>query len=145
VKWTLKAMPTSTGRAALAEEAGEGGRRRRFLRIEGAWDTQVYQWLPASSGLDYLASARLRGRVSPGGDSALYLTILSGSGSVLRGSMQALKKGETPDWQTQALCERAPEGARWVGGGVGSSRQGADDWMEVDSIEIRAAGPAAAP
>lgn len=137
--WTLKAMPTENGRAALAEEtrSGGAGSRRRSIRIEGAWDTQVYQWLPTKPGFVYLATARLKGRSSPGCDAALFLTFLSGGGDVLASWMQSLPKGDAPSWHTGALGDRAPAQAAWVGVGVGCSRQTAGDWMEADSVELR--------
>jgi hypothetical protein len=138
-KWTLKAMPTETGRAMLVERKGGGdlASRGRCLRIEGAWDTQLYQWLAARPGSTYLATARLRGLSSPGCDSALFLTFLSRDGRVLAAWMQALPKGETRQWRTQALCDRAPSQTAWVGIGIGCSRQAADDWMEAGPIELR--------
>ena len=138
-KWTVRAMPTENGRATLVEETGPGtaGSLRRSIRIEGAWDTQVYQWLPAKPGLAYIATARLKGHSSPGGDAALLLTILSGRGDVLASWMQSLPKGDTPSWRTESLGDHAPSQAAWVGVGIGCSRQAADDWMEADSVELR--------
>lgn len=144
-KWELRAMPTENGCAALINEAGAANSGRRAIRIEGAWDTQFYQWIPAHPGNAYLATARLRGRSGPGNSAALYLTFLSGSGDVLGAWMQSLPKGETPDWRTEALCDRAPSKAEWVGVGVGSMRQTAADWMEADSVELRGAEAAHSP
>ena len=138
-RWVLKAMPTEEGRVALVESAGEGAAYslRASIRIEGAWDTQLYQWLQAKRGCAYLATARLRGRSSPGGDAALFLTFLSESGNVLSGSMQSLPKGETSNWRVEALCDRAPPEAKWVGVGIGCARQTTGDWMEANSVELR--------
>jgi hypothetical protein len=137
--WTIRATPTENGRTALVDESrfGEAGPSRRKIRIEGAWDTQVYQWLPAKQGFAYLATARLRGRSSPGGDAALHLTFLSRDGSVLASWMSSLPKGDTPGLRTGALADRAPAHAAWVGVGIGCSRQAAGDWMEADSVELR--------
>jgi hypothetical protein len=137
--WTFRAMPTETGQASLVDEREPGGARlhRRLVRIEGAWDTQFYQWLPAKPGYAYLATARLRGLSSPGDDSALILTFLSGSGSVLGAWTQSLPKGETPRWRVEALCGRAPALAEWVGIGIECERQTPGDWMEADSVELR--------
>jgi hypothetical protein len=145
-KWTLRAMATEEGRVAIVDNESSGADlQRRSVRIEGAWDTQLYQWLPAKPGLAYLATARLRGRTSPGGDASLFLTFLSGTGGVLSGWMQSLPKGDTTGWRTQALCDRAPDRTGWVGIGIGCSRQTAGDWMEADCVEIRSETSATLP
>lgn len=135
--WELRAMPTEGGKVGLVR-AGEDTNARR-LRIESAWDTQLYQWLPISARGGYVATARLRGHSSAGNDSALFLTFLSADGNVA-GSyrMQSLPKGLTEEWRTLALADLAPVGAAWVGVGIGVSRQVAGDWVEVDSVELRA-------
>jgi hypothetical protein len=132
--WEVHAMPTETGSVALLETDGAPS----CLRIEGAWDTQVYQWLPATPGLCYVAIANLRGHSSPGNDSALFLTFLSADRKVLGlHRMQALPKETTREWRTSVLADTAPIGTAWVGVGVGSSRQISGDWFEVSSVTLR--------
>jgi hypothetical protein len=133
--WTLKAMPTETGRAALVDEAGADA-GRRALRIEGAWDTQVYQWMPATSGNNYVGMARLKGRSSAGSDVGLVFTFLSEDGAVLGSAAQSLPKGDTGQWRTLVLAGRAPQHAAWVGLAIGCTRQAAGDWIEADSAEL---------
>ncbi len=145
VKWTSKAMATEHGRAGLVAETdganvSVGPAPRKAFRIEGAWDTQLYQWAPAKPGATYLASARVRGRSSAGADESLVLTFLAVAGQLAGASVQSLPKGDTPRWRLSALGGRAPEGAAWVGVGVASARQAAGDWLEADSIELRAMG-----
>jgi len=133
--WEVQAMPTETGKVLLVEDNLSSG--LQALRIEGAWDTQVYQWLPAKPGFVYVARAQLRGRSSPGNDSALFLTFLSTAGKVIGAHrMQSLPKGETLAWRTVALVDAVPEGAAWVGFGVGASRQSQGDWFEVSSFSL---------
>jgi hypothetical protein len=134
--WEMRAMPTEAGRVSLGGADPADGSRP--LRIEGSWDDQVYQWLPSKPGAAYLATARLRGRSSPGDDSSLLLAFLSGAGAVVgTRSRESLPKGLTPDWRTSALAGIAPEGAAWVGVGVEASRQARGDWLEASDIELR--------
>jgi len=135
-QWDLRAMPTETGRVNLVAADPESS----ALRIEGAWDTQVYQWIPVEPDCLYLATARLRGRSSPGNDSALFLTFVDRDGKTVGPArMEALPKGLTSDWRELALADRAPDRAAWVGVGVGGSRQSPDDWLELAAVELRGA------
>lgn len=145
--WFMKAMPTEKGSAGLVHEDGTGDRRAgsRVLRVEGAWDTQVYQWLPATPGNIYLGMARLKGHSSPGSDAALVFTFLSADGLVLNAAAQSLPKGDTSQWRTLVLGDRAPQGAAWVGLGVGCTRQAAGDWTEAASIELHSMPGEASP
>ena len=143
-RWEVKAMPTETGMVTLIESTEEG--RSRRLRIEGAWDTQVYQWLPAKPGQLYVTTAQLRGRSSSGNDSALFLTFLSADGKVVGAHrMQSLPKGTTSDWWTSALADIAPADTAWVGVGFGASRQVTGDWLEAGSISLRELNGVGAP
>lgn len=133
--WEVQAMPTETGKVLLVENVLASD--AFALRIEGAWDTQIFQWVAATPDLVYLVRAKLRGRSSPGNDSALFLTFLSAGGKVVGAHcMQSLPKGETLPWRTVALAAAAPETAAWVGIGVGSSRQVAGDWLEISSVSL---------
>jgi len=128
-------MATETGKVLLVERISAAG--AKALRIEGGWDTQVFQWRPAKPNSLYVTQAQLRGRSSPGNDSALFLTFLSASGKVVGvPRMQSLPKGETPAWRTAVLADAAPKDAAWVGIGVGSSRQVKDDWFEIGSFSL---------
>jgi len=132
----LQAMPTERGNVALVGKRSEP--RKIAVRIEGAYDTQLYQWLPAEPGCIYLAKAEVRGNSSPGNDSALFLTFLDGAGKLMgREEMQSLPKGVTDNWRVAVLADRAPKGAAWIGVGGGASGQGVEDWMEISEIELR--------
>ena len=134
--WELRAMPTETGSVALidADEAVP----RRALRVEGAWDTELFQWLPAEPGRAYMATAQLRGQSSPGGDSALYLKFRTVAGEPAGiFCMQSLPKGLTSGWHAAALADRAPADAAWVGIGVVATRQVPGDWLEISAMELR--------
>lgn len=132
--WEVRATPTETGRVARVP----AGPAARALRIEGAWDTQVFQWHPASPGGVYVATARLRGGSSPGSDAGLFMTFLTKDGKVTgTHRMQSLPKGSTLAWRAMALADRAPEDVTWVGVGIGASRQVAGDWFEVAELELR--------
>ena len=122
---------------ALLESDGPG--HGRAVRIEAAWDTQLYQWVPAQPGFTYLATARLRGASSPGNDAGLVLTFLAASGEVLASAAQWLPKGSTAAWRPSALGDLAPPEAGWVGFGVSGQRQQAGDWLEAGDFELHAA------
>ncbi len=142
--WELRAMPTETGKVALLETIEAA--HRRVLRIEGAWDTQLYQWFSVQPGRVYLATALLRGQSGPGGESALFLKFRTATGEAAGVfGMQTLPKGLTAGWRTAALADRAPADAAWVGIGVVSTRQNAGDWLEIGGMELRAVKPEAAP
>ena len=143
--WELRAMPTENGKVALIE-AGTVGSRGRVLRIEGAWDTQLYQWHPVEAGSRYVATARVRGKSSLGNDAALFLTFVTADGKAAGNYlMQSLPKGLTRESRTLALADRAPVGAAWVGVGIGVSRQVAGDWIEVDTVKLRGVTGSATP
>jgi len=134
--WIVNAMPTENGRVtlAVAENLAPG----HALRIEGGWDTQAYQWLPAEAGRSYVATAKLRGQSSPGNDAGLFLTFLSRTGAVVgTHRMQSLPKGLTAEWRQAVLADAAPLETVWVGVGVGASRQVTGDWLEAATVELR--------
>jgi hypothetical protein len=140
--WEVQAMSTETGRVTRVPN----GPAARALRIEGAWDTQVFQWLPAEPGRLYVATARLRGASSPGNDAGLFLSFLTKDRAATgEPRMQSLPKGETAGWRTQVLADVAPADAAWVGVGLGASRQGPVDWLEAAAVELRAVAPREAP
>ena len=140
--WEVKAMPTETGRVGRVAN----GPTARALRIEGGWDTQVFQWLPAVPGRLYAATAQLRGNSGPGNDAGLFLTFLTKERAVTgTHRMQSLPKGLTTGWRDQALAEVAPADAAWVGVGLGASRQSTGDWLEAASVELRGVDLGGAP
>ncbi len=135
-KWEITAMPTEAGKLALVGR--EMDRSEHTLRIEGAWDTQVFQWIPTEPDCVYVATVQMRGKASPGNDSALFLTFLDREGKVVGpAQMQALSKGMTTDWRNMVLAARVPDEAAWVGIGVGANRQQTGDVFEVASMELR--------
>jgi hypothetical protein len=137
--WEAQAMPTETGRVLLLETNSAGDARP--LRIEGAWDTQVFQWLPSQAGHVYLATARLRGHTSPGGDASLFLTFLNRAGQLVGSPrMQSLRKGLTSRWWQAVLADRAPAEVQCAGIGIGASRQVPGGWLEGVSLELRSTG-----
>jgi hypothetical protein len=134
--WEVRAMPTENGRVSLVAIGDISG--GRAVRIEGAWDTQLYQWKSAEPGCIYVALARFRGVSGPGSDDAIYLTFLGRDGKVAGAHrMASLPKGPTGGWRTLVLADAAPAGAAWVGVGVGSARQGPGDWLEAAGLELR--------
>ncbi|HEY5552386.1 MAG TPA: DUF4838 domain-containing protein, partial [Opitutaceae bacterium] len=57
--WRCQAMPTEHGRVAVVETDAHAG--SRALRVEGAWDTEVFRWIPALAGRIYVLTGWLRG------------------------------------------------------------------------------------
>ena len=107
------------------------------MRLEGAWETQVSQLLPATPGRLHVASAWMRGHSSPGNDAALILVFLTADGRITgEYRTQTLPKG-TSDWRTLLLAATAPADAAWVSVGVAAIRQPAGDWLEAAAVELR--------
>jgi Domain of unknown function (DUF4838) len=135
-KWRLKATPTENGKVGMVTTGASGD--PHAVRIEGAWDTQLYQWIPVEPGCTYVATANFRGKSSPGNDAGLFLTFLNSSGVVMGTPiMQSMPKASSSDWRTAVLVGRSVAGAAWVGIGVGSSRQSPNDWLEAARVELR--------
>jgi hypothetical protein len=139
--WLVNAVASERG--SITFSAHEDA---RALRIEGAWDTQIFQWLPAEPGLIYRAQARLRGESSSGNDAGIFMTFLSEAGKVVgTHRMQTLPKGSTASWRQMLVIDQAPADAAWVGVGIGASRQQTGDWLEIESVGLRAAKTEIAP
>jgi hypothetical protein len=140
--WRCQAMPTELGRVAVVETDAHAG--ARALRVEGAWDTEVFRWIPALPGRTYLLTGWLRGRVSTGNTSALVLSFLDADNKpVGEHRLQSLPAGSTDNWLEIVLADRAPADAAWVGFGVSASRQTGADWLEADDVQLRCAPLAA--
>jgi hypothetical protein len=110
------------------------------LRISGAVNTTVFQWLPAKSGQLYVASVRARGHVAS--SNAVFLTFgwLDAQGRHLGKSMAArLPDGFWPDWVQLQQGGHAPREAAWVGIGVHLQNQMSGDWAEFDDFSLREA------
>jgi hypothetical protein len=141
--WRCQAMPTERGRVAVVETDARSG--ARALRVEGAWDTEVFRWIPALPGRIYILTGWLRGRVSPGNTSALVLSFLDADNRPIgEHQLQSLAACRTDNWTELVLAGRAPEGAAWVGFGVSVARQVGSDFVEADDVQLRSVNPAQA-
>ena len=135
-RWELKAMPTELGKVELREI--DPANNQRALRMEGAWDTQLFQWIPVEPDCAYVATAQLRGQSGPGNDAALFLGFRDKTGKAVGAvHMQGLPKGTTAEWRTMVLATQPPEEAAWVGIGIGATRQFPGDWLEVSTVQLR--------
>lgn len=135
-EWEVRAVATETQRVALLPT--DGRRPRRNLRIEGAWDTQVFQWNAATPGRFYVATTRARAVSSNGSDAGLFLTFLDAEGKVVgEHRVQTLAHTTAAQWTNLVLVDFAPERAAWVGLGIAASRQARDDWFEAGGLELR--------
>ncbi|HUG13248.1 MAG TPA: DUF4838 domain-containing protein [Opitutaceae bacterium] len=141
--WRCQAMPTERGRVAVVETDAHAG--ARALRVEGAWDTEVFRWIPALPGRIYVLTGWLRGRISPGNTSALVLSFLDADNRPIgEHQLQSLPVGRADDWTEVVLADRAPEGVAWVGFGVSVARQVGSDFVEADDVQLRSVNPARA-
>jgi len=135
-EWIVRAAPAELSQVSVQNRVSPA--LKSIVRVEGAWDTQIFQWHPVTRGHSYLALARMRGRTSPGNDSGLFLTFLdAGRKPVGIHRMQTLPKGESEAERLMVLADEPPLTAVWVGVGIGASRQVAGDWMEVSSVELK--------
>ncbi len=118
---------------ATAAHSGEQG-----LRISGAENTTVFQWLPAVAGQLYVAGVNARGAVSPGNIVTLTLGWLDAKqahiGSVVAANLPA---GLSSDWAKLRQGAYAPANAAWVGIGIRVQHQTGDDWAEFDDFSLR--------
>lgn len=109
------------------------------LRIEGAWDTQVFQWNPAKPGCAYVARVHARAATSAGSDAGLFLSFLDAAGKPVGVHRMQTVPHATADagrWRTLVLAGVAPADAAWVGVGLAASRQVGDDWFEAMNVEL---------
>jgi hypothetical protein len=141
--WRCQAMPTEHGRVAVVATDAHAG--SRALRVEGAWDTEVFRWIPALPGRIYLLTGWLRGRISPGNTSAIVLSFLDADNNpVGTHRLQALPAGHVDAWTELALTGSAPGNAAWVGFGVSVARQVDGDFLEADDVQLRSLNPSLA-
>lgn len=144
--WQSKVEPTQTHVGEVTPAAARTG--AAGLRISGAVNTTVFQWLPATADRLYVASVQARGQVTS--SNAVFLTFgwLDAQGRHLGKSRAArLPDGAWPDWVLLQQGGRAPTGAAWVGIGVHLQNQLPGDWAAFDDFSLRevAAVPAGAP
>ncbi len=134
--WQSKVEPTQTHEGAVTTAAARTG--AAGLRISGAVNTTVFQWLPATTDRLYVASVRARGQVTS--SNAVFLTVgwLDAQGRHLGKSLAArLPDGAWPDWVLLQQGARAPTGAAWVGIGVHLQNQMLGDWAAFDDFSLR--------
>jgi hypothetical protein len=133
--WQSQIEPTQTHVGEVTRAAARSG--AAGLRISGAVNTTVFQWIPAKSDHLYIASVRARGHVAS--SNAVFLTFgwLDAQGRHLGKSMAArLPDGFWPDWIQLQQGGLAPPGAAWVGIGVHLQNQMSGDWAEFDDFSL---------
>jgi hypothetical protein len=134
--WQSKVEPTQTQVGEVTTAAARTG--AAGVRISGAVNTTVFQWLPATAERLYVASVQARGRVTS--SNAVFLTLgwLDAQGRHLGKSMAArLPDGSWPEWVPLQQGARAPHGAAWIGIGVHLQNQMTGDWAEFDDFSLR--------
>lgn len=139
--WHSKVEPTQTHVGELTKSAAHSG--EAGLRIAGAVNTSVYQWLPAKAGHLYVASVRARGHVGPSDMAFLTFSWADAQGRRIGPSAGVrLPDGEWPDWVQLRYGGRAPKNATWVGIGIQVQNQLTGDWAEFDDFSMLDAGVA---
>jgi hypothetical protein len=134
--WQSKVEPTQTHVGEVTTAAARTG--AAGLRISGAVNTTVFQWLPATADRLYVASVQARGHVTS--SNAVFLTFgwLDAQGRHLGKSRAArLPDGSWPEWVPLQQGARAPQGAAWIGIGVHLQNQLTGDWAEFDDFSLR--------
>lgn len=133
--WQSGVEPTQAHAAevtAAAARTGDVG-----LRVVGAVNTSVYQWLPAKPGHLYVASVRVRGQAGPSDIVNLTFGWADAQGRRVGSPMASrLPEGRWPDWVHLQRGGQAPENATWVGIGVQLMNQISGDWAEFDDFSL---------
>jgi len=114
-----------------------GSGEDRALRIKGAKDSEVLQWVACPAAELQLAEMVVRGRVSP--SCAVYLSFawMDAQQRHLEIKRVRLPDGEWPDWVTLRHLGTPPSGAAWVGIGLRIQNQLPGDWVEVHRFSLR--------
>ncbi len=136
--WQSQVEPTRTHVGEVTTAAARSG--AAGLRIGGAVNTTVFQWLPAKADRIYVATVQARGHVTA--SNAVYLMFgwLDAQGRHLGKPPAArLPDGAWPDWVQLQQGARAPAGTAWVGIGVHLQNQMTGDWAEFDDFSLREA------
>lgn len=103
----------------------------RTLRFSGASEGGIYQAVTVEPGALYRATVQVRGRVSPGNLSALFLVFADQANRADQpGIIDRLPIGRWDDWTKLELIVRAPPHARNVTFGLLTNRQAGDDFVE---------------
>jgi hypothetical protein len=138
--WHGQIEPTQSSQVTIEEGSSNtmGQPRGRVLRVSGAEDATVFQWLPAKPGALYLASVRTRGLVSSSDAVALTVGWLDRKQQHI-GTVVAMRlpDGSWPDWVSLDQGARAPAGAAWVGIGIRVMHQVKGDWAEFADFSLR--------
>lgn len=133
--WQSGVEPTQAHAAevtAAAARTGDVG-----LRVVGAVNTSVYQWLPAKPGHLYVASVRVRGQAGPSDIVNLTFGWADAQGRRVGSPMASrLPEGRWPDWVHLQRGGQAPENSAWVGIGVQLMNQIKGDWAEFDDFSL---------
>jgi hypothetical protein len=133
--WQSRLEPAQAHAAIVRESAARTG--AAGLRLSGAVNSTVYQWLPVAGGRTIVASVFARARVSPGNAVTLTLGRLDAQqrhvGTV---AVTRIPDGEWPDWIRLLQGARAPATAAWAGIGIRVQNQVAGDWVEFDDFSL---------
>lgn len=131
--WVGKGAPCATRRIELRPATGGG----QVLRFAGCEEESLFQWArPEPAGL-YLATVRVRARVSPGNMTFLLVAFADAEGRHMGlGHTDRLPAGDWSEGTTLQVLVRAPRSAAHVGVGVRTLGQVNDDFAEFEALTL---------
>ena len=133
--WTSSCEPAQAQTVEFTAAAAHSG--AVGLRVVGATDAALFQWVAAVPGTIYDATVFVRGRVAPGDSVVLTFGWLDASQRPVGGyKLARLPEGEWDGWVRLRQGGVAPAGTRWVGIGVRVQHQVAGDWVDLDDFSV---------
>ena len=138
--WQSLIEPTQHHAASVSSAAAHRG--GRGLRISGAENTVLHQWVPIQPGRIYVASVWTRALVSSSTVVTLELGWLDAQQRHVGTSVVArIPEGEWPNWIQLVQGVKAPPEAKWAGIGIRVQHQMGADWAEFDDFSLLECGP----
>jgi hypothetical protein len=131
--WRGHGEPYDTRQISLVPGLEQGA-----IRFEGCKQETLSQWHGAEPEADYIGTARVRARVSPGNMTFLIVIFLNDKGEYLGiGSIDRLPVGEWNEPVELAVLVHAPGNVRQVGLGVRVLNQVNDDYAEFSQLSLK--------
>jgi len=138
--WSGKGEPFETRRIDLTN--AEDRNAQRTIRYSGVNQEGLYQTVAVTPGTLYRATVRVRGKISPGNMTYLFVGLADQRGKNLDlGLIDRLPLGDFPEWTTLEMIVRAPPGAALMGFGLRALYQVNDDFVEFTEPSLRAIVP----
>lgn len=108
------------------------------IRFEGCKQESLAQWHAAVAENEYIATAQVRAKVSPGNMTFLIVTFLDEKGKYIGlGSIDRLPVGDWLEPVELAVLVRAPAGVKQIGLGVRVLNQVGEDFAEFTQLSLK--------